>query len=238
MAENKITFSKKEISMIIGAAALVFLLLRMRLVTYDNDNSRLLVIGVAPELSWSLHPKTFKTPYGDVHIKAFTLVASSDSGSVRRIENNRRHTKISHNLTIMGNKITVDIDTIILQGDLIDTFFSESTPQPFQLGNNRLEIVAYIGCVRYEDGFSYLRIVDFSEFRLIDSTVIKPSSDIDLWILEFNDDRWTLRHRSERIYLIVTSPAWEGEKHITSITFEKDWGNIIEYTEAKDEEDL
>ncbi|MDR2630775.1 MAG: hypothetical protein LBC60_07615 [Spirochaetaceae bacterium] len=232
MGESKITFSRKEIRMIIGISALIFLLSRIRLVTYDNDNSRLLVIGVAPELSWILHPKTFKTPYGNVHIKAFTLVASSDSGSVRRIENNRRHTKISHNLTIMGNKITVDIDTIILQGDLIDTFFSESTPQPFQLGNNRLEIVAYIGCVRYEDGFSYLRIADFSEFRLIDSTIIKPVS-VNPWFLKFNDDQWTLTSM-----FIVTSPAWEGEKYIDSITVEKDWGNIIEYTEVKDEEDL
>jgi hypothetical protein len=121
MEENKITFSGKEIRIIIGVAALVFLLLRMRFITYDNDNSRLLVIGVAPELSWSLHPKTFKTPYGDVHIKAFTFV-TSDSGAIRRIED-RRHTKISHNLTIMGNKITADINAIRLQGNAINVFF-------------------------------------------------------------------------------------------------------------------
>jgi hypothetical protein len=234
MAENKIIFSGKERRMIIGAAALVFLLLRMRLVTYDNDNSRLLVIGVAPELSWSLHPKTFKTPYGDVHIKAFTFT-SSDSGSVRSIENNRGHTKISHNLTIMGNKITADIDTIGLQGSLISVYFPDSVPQPFQLGNNRFEIAYYAGCVRYADEFPYLRIVDFSEFRLIDSTVIKPGSNLDTF-LEFKDNTtWTLHHVWPYHYFIVTSPAWEGEKRITSITFEKDWGNIIEYTEADSE---
>jgi hypothetical protein len=244
--------AKRKVTVFLTVVFLLYACTKFRIISCGD--AWFPVFTIYGEHSWTLCPKTLYPPQGVIHMPAFTRIRfEADSGLLGLLHGNltsitNADKDVQYDLVVWGNKLNDDMYFIDFGGEAVTNFsVADGTPQKFILAGMELYVrqLAFNWYPRDSDGdYDYLEIFDFAPIELSDGTRITPAtegnsskrSQFRAFFLRLLPGIWKLYpiYRDGRNFIIAKNPAWKEPKHLVFMTFEENWGKLLEYRVAEE----